>query len=121
MQKASALTLFVEWDVVEFLHPDDSEDVLSSTDPCKLTLGRINTINDNGKTGTVEVEELFQSTDGENMWLSNGKCHEIPQSSIMRVVDTTYSQRVDADRVSNPHGEHAEEVWEVSGLTLRCP
>lgn len=115
--RASSLNLFVVRDVVAFLHPDDNDSVLSSKEPCKLALGRINVIHHGGKIGTVVVEELFKSDLGEHVWLSNGKCHQIPQSSVMRVVEAKYSQRVDADRVKNTHA-NAEEVWEVFEETL---
>ena len=29
------------------------------------------------------------------------------------VVPATFAQRIDPDRVSNPHGEHAEDTWEL--------
>lgn len=30
-------------------------------------------------------------------------------------LEHTYAQRMDPDRVSNPHGEHAQETWELDG------
>ena len=35
-----------------------------------------------------------------------------PLSSLRRV-DAFYAQRAVADRVSNPHGEHAENTWQA--------
>lgn len=32
---------------------------------------------------------------------------------VMRVIESEYSQRIDSDRIRNPHGEHAEEIWKV--------
>ena len=33
--------------------------------------------------------------------------------SVMEVIESEYSQRIDSDRIRNPHGEHAEEIWKL--------
>ena len=44
----------------------------------------------------------------------------IPVSNIIQVVtDVIYTQRTIEDRVSNPHGEHAEDVWIIKKSVLR--
>jgi hypothetical protein len=58
---------------------------------------------------------------------------DAPLSSLRRV-DALYAQRAVADRVENPHGEHAENTWEARPTlaaaycapvtlspSLRCP
>lgn len=50
--------------------------------------------------------ELFQDEDDE----------EVSTRGVMIagvVEDSFYSQRIVEDRISNPHGEHAEDVWLV--------
>lgn len=43
---------------------------------------------------------------------------DAPLSSLRRV-DALYAQRAVADRVENPHGEHAENTWEARPFA-RC-
>ena len=31
----------------------------------------------------------------------------------VRSLEHSFAQRMDPDRVSNPHGEHAQNVWEI--------
>lgn len=37
----------------------------------------------------------------------------IDDGAIFRVMETEYGQRIDSDRIRNPHGEHAEEIWKI--------
>jgi hypothetical protein len=45
---------------------------------------------------------------------------ELPSISFSKIiidsviVDSTPSQRIVQDRISNPHGEHAEDIWIVN-------
>ena len=45
------------------------------------------------------------------LWLVTGDQEEVPLASLLEVLPHEYSQRVDPDRVRNPHGEHAEEIF----------
>ena len=65
-------------------------------------------------------EPLFEEADeqGERtrVWLES---HSRPPrtvklSDIRCVLDADFAQRMAPDRVSNPHGEHAEDFWEIT-------
>jgi hypothetical protein len=32
---------------------------------------------------------------------------------VAAILDADFAQRMAPDRVSNPHGEHAEDFWEI--------
>jgi hypothetical protein len=62
------------------------------------------------RRGDREFDEseliLYEDTDEEPIPLSD------PSIVICEIVDGfLYTQRIVEDRVSNPHGEHAEDVW----------
>jgi hypothetical protein len=67
--------------------------------------------------GLATIEELGQdeqdTRDGVTTWVEAGQQHNVPIDAIVRVLQADFSQRMDADRVSNPHGEHAHDVWEI--------
>lgn len=60
------------------------------------------------------VEPLYEEERGNNVWLAahDLKPVTLPRSKV-RVLDHSFSERMVPDRVSNPHGEHAEGVWEL--------
>lgn len=66
----------------------------------------------------VEIDPL-ESKDGV-VW----RLHEegsaptdvVPIANIQQTIDAEYGQEMDADRISNPHGEHAHEVWRIYSL-----
>ena len=66
------------------------------------------------------VEILEENVPGE--FAASGVEQEIPATQILQVIkDYDYSQR-QVDRVHNPHGEHAEEVFTIpegSWLTIK--
>lgn len=66
---------------------------------------------------SIQLQRLSEeaSTSG-SLWLvedHSGTTQRIATSSVVQVVNADYGQRIDPDRVSNPHGEHAEEIWQL--------
>jgi hypothetical protein len=60
-----------------------------------------------------QLEETPEETYGARFWTPSGMQHTVPVTCVFQKFDALYSQRMDQDRVSNPHGEHAHEVWEI--------
>jgi hypothetical protein len=97
----------MEWDLV--IYPDDVGE---------WSVGKVETIDlDDGE---CVVQPLFEEADeqGERtrVWLES---HSRPPrtvklSDIRCVLDADFAQRMAPDRVSNPHGEHAEDFWEIT-------
>lgn len=57
----------------------------------------------------VELEVLVE--EGEGFWAHDYTPPEVvPLDSVIRIVPADYGQRQDQGP-SNPHGEHAHEVW----------
>jgi hypothetical protein len=62
--------------------------------------------------GAAELVALREEEAG-GLWVeAEEACFVLPLASLKRV-PALYSQRSVADRVSNPHGEHAEGTWEL--------
>jgi len=59
------------------------------------------------------VQPLFQEKE-TGLWLEE---HDVDLLTVpvveVRILAHDYSQRMDPDRVSNPHGEHAQDVWDI--------
>lgn len=91
------------WDVVQYsLSKDDSSTLLA--------LGVVQQTS----AETLQVSRLYEESPG--VWLvhdHSGDTETVPVSAVQGVLEADYTQRVDPDRISNPHGEHAEEVWTV--------
>lgn len=77
-------------------------------------------------THNKKLQQLYRRTDGDS---SEVELHlygdddeapldpEDPSIHLTELVDGfQYTQRIVEDRVSNPHGEHAEDVWILSGV-----
>ena len=65
------------------------------------------------------IEELTIDDEADNRpgfrtWVEAGCEHVVPVASVVQVLEADFSQRMDTDRVANPHGEHAHSVWELS-------
>jgi hypothetical protein len=59
------------------------------------------------------VEILEEEEGGRGEFTATGVETPVPASSVLQViVEYDYSQR-QVDRVHNPHGEHAEEVFSI--------
>mmetsp|Transcript_25969 Transcript_25969/g.85408 ORF Transcript_25969/g.85408 Transcript_25969/m.85408 type:complete len:129 (+) Transcript_25969:1161-1547(+) len=66
---------------------------------------------------TVTVEPLEREGKTE-VWLQAwGEAETVPRRRV-RLIDAEFGQRMSMDRVSNPHGEHAEYFWEISEPSL---
>jgi hypothetical protein len=66
--------------------------------------------------GACSVAPLCEEPE-TGVWLES---HVRPRVSVrmedvLAVVAADFAQRVAPDRVSNPHGEHAEDFWEIVG------
>lgn len=78
-------------------------------------------------THNKKLQQLYRRTDGDSgaveLYLYGDDDEEPidvkdPSISLTELVDGfQYTQRIVEDRVSNPHGEHAEDVWILSDVT----
>jgi hypothetical protein len=94
-------------------HPDPSRPSASPT----FALGHVAAVVDDER---CEVHPLDEEEDNPGVWLES---HERPPTvvrleRVARVVDHDFAQRMAPDRVSNPHGEHAEDVWRIATRDL---
>jgi hypothetical protein len=98
-----------EWDVVLF-----RED---SGESAELSLGRVAFVDSAEANVVVDVLEPYEDADdgegGRALWTPSEVQKTLPLSCLHRVMTFEYSQRMEADRVSNPHGEHAVEVFSL--------
>eukprot|EP00240_Pyramimonas_obovata_P014779 CAMPEP_0118935418 /NCGR_PEP_ID=MMETSP1169-20130426/15632_1 /TAXON_ID=36882 /ORGANISM="Pyramimonas obovata, Strain CCMP722" /LENGTH=185 /DNA_ID=CAMNT_0006878457 /DNA_START=110 /DNA_END=667 /DNA_ORIENTATION=+ len=92
----------MEWDVVAY--PVDS---LKKWDATRV--GLVITVKDNA----CQVQPLYQEKES-GLWLEehDTDLQTVPTSEV-RILLNDFSQRMDPDRVSNPHGEHAQNVWDI--------
>ena len=77
-------------------------------------------------THNKKLQQLYRRTDGDSsavdLYLYGDDDEEPidvrdPSVTLTELVDGfQYTQRIVEDRVSNPHGEHAEDVWILSGV-----
>lgn len=53
------------------------------------------------------------SDDEEAVYVETTDSREIAREDVVAVVSDSlvFSQRMDSDRVSNPHGEHSTNIW----------
>ncbi|GAB4819576.1 hypothetical protein N2152v2_006622 [Parachlorella kessleri] len=91
---SSALSL-VEWDVVVY----DSGD--------GAAIGRIAQL----RSDAAVIDRLEE--EGESLWAVSDRVDEIPLQQVRCVLEADYMQLCDPDRISNPHGEHAYEVFRL--------
>ena len=91
----------MEWDVVVFRDGDG------------LSVGKVESVRvDNG---TCVCQPLFQEEDS-GVWLEatyTRGAKTVPLRDVAAILDADFAQRMAPGRVSNPHGEHAEYVWEI--------
>ena len=66
----------------------------------------------------VVLEPLKEEESG--LWLADSRqqTFRVPQAAVVRRVEADYGQRVDPDRISNPHSEHAEDIWQLLDVEL---
>lgn len=60
-----------------------------------------------------EDETTSSSSDDEAVYVETTDSREIAREDVVAVVSDSlvFSQRMDSDRVSNPHGEHSTNIW----------
>lgn len=72
--------------------------------------------------GRVELAVLEADGGSADTWVEAADAPFLTRHSgepgLMRVPDAQWSQRAIQDRVANPHGEHAENVWVLPPLQL---
>jgi len=80
-----------------------------------------------GRIAQLEGEEALldelERDDGgaeSRLWVATGASVRVHIRAIQSVVAADYAQRIVQDRVANPHGEHAEECWEINPDALRA-
>ncbi|KAL3699869.1 hypothetical protein R1sor_017891 [Riccia sorocarpa] len=104
-----AATTILEGDVVEYTDSFEAAEVVGSCRQKKL--GVVLTVELNAH-GFCDLEPLRQDEPGSNEWVGDeGQPQVRVPLSQVRVIEAWPSQRMDSDRVSNPHGEHAHSVW----------
>lgn len=91
----------MEWDVVLFADEDG-----------EWSLGKVETFRA-GDDACV-CQPLYEEA-STGLWLES---HARPPRSVRladvrAVVEADFAQRMAPDRVSNPHGEHAEDFWDI--------
>ena len=70
------------------------------------------------RDGTAELSPLALERDS-GYWVEQGGHGASPPALIcasldaLQRIESEFSQRAVADRVANPHGEHAENVWKA--------
>jgi hypothetical protein len=60
-------------------------------------------------------QPLFQEEDS-GVWLEatyTRGAKTVRIGDVAAILDADFAQRMAPDRVSNPHGEHAEDFWEI--------
>ena len=91
----------MEWDVVVFRDGDG------------LSVGKVESVRvDNG---TCVCQPLFQEEDS-GVWLEatyTRGAKTVQLRDVAAILDADFAQRMAPDRVSNPHGEHAGDFWEI--------
>jgi len=84
----------------------------SSTSQSSWSLGAV--IDVEPENGACLVTPLYEETE-TGVWLES---HVRPRVTVSmrdlgKIVASDFAQRMSPDRVSNPHGEHAEDFWEI--------
>lgn len=91
----------MEWDVVVFRDGDG------------LSVGKVESVRVDD--GTCVCQPLFQEEDS-GVWLEatyTRGAKTVRIGDVAAILDADFAQRMAPDRVSNPHGEHAEDFWEI--------
>ncbi|KAK3251174.1 hypothetical protein CYMTET_39479 [Cymbomonas tetramitiformis] len=106
------VTLF-EWDVVEVSIPSCEAPIQKSSSDGDETVcvGLVLEVD----TSTCTVQALYEEEDS-GLWLESYEAthqYSVTLDQVRLLEQVTYSQRMSPDRISNPHGEHAEDVWEI--------
>ncbi|KAL2651972.1 hypothetical protein R1flu_020100 [Riccia fluitans] len=112
-----AAATILEGDVVEYADSFEDGEVVRNRKERKL--GVVLTVDLNSSSGFCDIEPLRQDEPGSNEWVADEDQQQVRVSlSQVRLVEYWPSQRMDSDRVSNPHGEHAHSVWLIDPASL---
>ena len=77
-------------------------------------LATVETVREDGRIECVVLErEGGERDDDEAVYVETTDSREIAREDVVAVVSDSlvFSQRMDSDRVSNPHGEHSTNIW----------
>jgi hypothetical protein len=78
-----------------------------------LSVGKVESVR--ASDGTCVCQPLFQEEE-TGVWLEATYTRgpkTVPLGDVTAILDADFAQRMAPDRVSNPHGEHAEDFWEI--------
>ena len=95
---------------------DESDDARSpkTSDPHpQWSLGAVVTVDT--QTGTVGITLLYEEQE-TGVWLEShtrGGPRTVKISDLGKIVESDFAQRMSPNRATNPHGEHAEDFWEL--------
>ncbi|BBM98910.1 hypothetical protein MPTK1_1g17140 [Marchantia polymorpha subsp. ruderalis] len=106
----------IEGDVVEYVLPPED----GNAEGKQKNLGVVVSISASGPSTLCEVQPLCQEVPGSNEWLEDeDKSPDcVPLHRLQLVEEAWFSQRMVSDRVSNPHGEHAHNIWLIDSSRL---
>lgn len=68
-----------------------------------------------GEVAVIDVLQKVEEAEEAEVWVATGLQRRVEQQAVLAVLEYDYSQRIDPDRVANPHGEHAEELFTLCG------
>jgi hypothetical protein len=77
-------------------------------------LATVETVREDGRIECVVLErEGGERDDDEAVYVETTDSREIAREDVVAVVSDSlvFSQRMESDRVSNPHGEHSTNIW----------
>lgn len=91
---------------------DNLDEAGTSSPDLRWSLGAVVSVDE--VNGECILTPLYQEHE-TNVWLES---HTRPSQSVNLsdlkiIVPSDFAQRMSPDRVSNPHGEHAEDFWEL--------
>ncbi|KAG6542204.1 hypothetical protein Mapa_016437 [Marchantia paleacea] len=107
--RLEAACSLIEGDVVEYVLPQED----GNAEGKQKKLGVVVSISSSGSSTLCEVQPLCQEVPSSNEWVEDEDkildC--LPLHRLQLVEEAWFSQRMVSDRVSNPHGEHAHNIW----------
>jgi predicted nucleic acid-binding Zn finger protein len=100
--KSSSFSSCQVWDVVV---------VRDKKSGCAF-LATVETVREDGRIECVVLERERERND-EAVYVETSDLREIAREDVVAVVSDSllFSQRMDSDRASNPHGEHSTNIW----------
>jgi len=76
-------------------------------------LATVETVLEDGRMECLVLERERARDDEEAVYVETTDSREIAREDVVAVVSDSlvFSQRMESDRVSNPHGEHSTNIW----------